>query len=441
MSSLALLGGDKTITKDNSDMFKWPIVTKEHEEAVLEVLRKGGMSGTDVTMKFEDEYAKEIGMKYALASNTGTAAIHCGLYGLGVCVGDEVICPTLTYWASVAQVYSLGATPIFADVDAETLCVDAADIEKRITPRTKAIVVVHYAGMPADMDAIMAVAKKHGVKVFEDCSHAHLSLYKGKQVGTLGDASGFSLMTGKSFAIGEGGIMFTNDQRVYERAMLFGHYARHGNVELEDLKKYTGIPCGGYKYRMHQLTSAFGRVQLKLYKEQFAEIAKAMNYFCDLLEDTPGVYPVRPQKGSNCTKGGWYLPLAHYKPEDFEDLSVQRFVEAINAEGLECFASCNKPLHTHPLFTEMDVYGHGKPTRIANLPDGIDIIQSQGDLPVSEAVNNRICTIPWFKHYKPELIEEYANVYKKVAQNYKDLLKDDVHSQAEGGYSHTFRKK
>ncbi len=442
MSELAILGGDKKIKDDHKSLFKWPIVTKAHEEAVLEVLRAGNMSGTDVTMKFEDEYAKDIGMDYALACNTGTAAIHCGLYGLGVGVGDEVICPTITYWASILQVYSLGATPVFADIEPDTLCVSAEDIEKRITPRTKAIVVVHYCGMPADMDAIMAVAKKHGVKVFEDCSHSHTTLYKGKETGTIGDASGFSLMTGKSFAIGEGGIMFTNDQEVYERALLFGHYSRHPKIELEHLKKYTGLPSGGYKYRMHQLTSAFGRVQLTMYREQFAEIDKAMTYFCDLLDEIPGLTPVRPAKDSGSNKGGWYLPLMHYNSQELGGLSVQRFVEAVKAEGVECFPGCNKPLHDHILMTDMDVYGHGKPTRVANLPEGVTIEnQSDEDFPVGANINDKVCMIPWFKHYKPEIIKEYADVFAKVVSNYQDLLEGDTHQKTEGGYSNAFKKK
>lgn len=441
MSLLAILGGNKEITDNYTELFKWPIVTKEHEEAVLDVLRKGKMSGTDVTIKFEEEYAKDIGMKYAIACNTGTAAIHCGLYGIGVGVGDEVICPTITYWASILQVFSLGATPVFADIDPFTLCISASDIEKRITPRTKAIVVVHYAAMAADMDAIMAVAEKYSVKVFEDCSHAHTSLYKGKEVGTFGDASGFSLMTGKSFAIGEGGIMFTNNKRVYERAILFGHYSRHDKIESEDLKKYSGLPAGGYKYRMHQLTSAFGRVQLKLYREQFAEISRAMNYFCDLLEDVEGISPVRPDKNSGSTKGGWYLPLALYSAEKLGSLSVKRFTEALNAEGVECFPGCNKPLHGHKVFTEMDIYGHGKPTRIANLPDGISISESNEDYPVGSEINNRVIMIPWFKHFQAEVIEKYAAAFKKVSLNFRDLLEGDTLEGIEGGYSHTFKKK
>lgn len=346
MSKLAILGGPAAVRADLGDTFAWPIVTPEHEEAVLQVLRRGAMSGLDVTMEFERAYAQELGMKHALAFNNGTSAIHGALFGLGVGVGDEVLCPSLTYWASVLQLYSLGATPVFADVDPETLCLDPADVARRVTPRTKAIIVVHYAGMMADMDAIMALAKQHKLKVFEDCSHAHFCLHKGKQAGTFGDASGFSLMSGKSFAIGEAGIMFTNDREILERAILFGHYERHGSLALESTKTFAGLPCGGYKHRIHQLSSAFGLVQLKHYRRQFAEIDQAMNQLCDLLDDLPGVKPIRPAKGSGSTKGGWYFPLSHYRPEQLGGLSVGRFVEALRAEGVKGVSpGCNKPLH------------------------------------------------------------------------------------------------
>jgi dTDP-4-amino-4,6-dideoxygalactose transaminase len=381
-------------------------------------------------------------MKYALACNNGTAAIHCGLYGIGVGVGDEVICPSLTYWASIVQVYSLGATPVFAEIDPESLCIDPSDIEAKITPRTKAIVVVHYAGMPADMDAIMAIAEKHELKVFEDCSHAHTALYKGKEVGTFGHASGFSLMTGKSFAVGEGGIMFTNDRKVYERALLFGHYEKHSRIESSELKKFTGPPSGGYKYRMHQMSSAFGLVQLKYYRQQFAEIDKAMNYLCDLLEDCPGVYPIRPAKDSGCTKGGWYLPLAHFRNSEVGNLSAAKFTEAVRAEGCDSYPGCNIPLHTHPLFNEMDVYGHGKPTRFANLPDGTDTDILLSKLTLTEKINNQIITLPWFKHYRPEVIRQHAEAFIKVADNYQQLVENDKEElQVTGGFSTSFRKK
>lgn len=426
-SELALLGGPKAVKSDGQDVFDWPIITKEDEDSVLEVLRAGKMSGIDVTQKFEQEFADWLGVKYALAHNNGTAAIHSALFSLGIGHGDEIICPSITYWASCLPVYSLGGTVVFADIDPRTLCIDAKDLEKRITERTRAIVVVHYLGYPADMDEIMEVAGRHNLKVLEDCSHAHGSMYKGKMVGTFGDVSAFSLMSGKSLATGEGGILATNDRRLYERAVLFGHYERHGSeITFEDLKKASGLPWGGYKYRMHQLTSAVGRVQLRHYPARMAEIDRAMNHFWDLIEGAPGMRGHRPPRDSMMTKGGWYSPVGLYCPEELGGLSVGRFCEAVRAEGvLSCYPGCNLPLHTHPVFRETDIYNEGKPTRIANLKSAFDIREPEGSLPVSEDINYRVFRIPWFKRQRPEIISEYAQAFKKVARYYDELLPGD----------------
>lgn len=429
---LALLGGEKAVKSEQGDMFTWPIVTDRHEQAVLKVLRAGQMSGFEITKEFEKKYAGMLGRKFGLAYHNGTAAILGAMYGLGIGAGDEVIAPSLTYWATAAPAYSLGATPVFADVDPETICIDPKDIEHRITPRTKAIIVVHYAGMPADMDAIMEIAAKHNLKIFEDCSHAHGALYKGREIGTFGDVAAFSLMTGKSLAVGEAGILFTDDRKVYERAILFGHYIRHDEITLKELKPFVGLPCGGFKHRMHQLSSTFGLVQLELYPRQMAEIDRAMNYFCDMLDDSAGIRPTRPPKDTNTTKGGWYFPLFKYVTEELEGLSLLRFCEAVRAEGSTCNPGCNKPLHLHPLFTTMDVYGHGRPTRIAYLDESVKIEQYIETLPVAEDINRRVFGVPWFKHYRPEIIEEHANAYKKVVKNYRALLAEDTGKDAEG---------
>ncbi len=438
---LALLGGEKAVKSEQGDIFTWPIVTDRHEQAVLKVLRAGQMSGFEITKEFEKKYAGMLGRKFGLAYHNGTAAILGAMYGLGIGAGDEVIAPSLTYWATAAPAYSLGATPVFADVDPETICIDPKDIEHRITPRTKAIIVVHYAGMPADMDAIMEIAAKHNLKILEDCSHAHGALYNGREIGTFGDVAAFSLMTGKSLAVGEAGILFTDDRKVYERAILFGHYIRHDEITLKELKPFVGLPCGGFKHRMHQLSSTFGLVQLELYPQQMAEIDRAMNYFCDLLDDSAGIRPTRPPKDTNTTKGGWYFPLFKYVTEELEGLSLLRFCEAVRAEGSICNPGCNKPLHLHPLFTTMDVYGHGRPTRIAYLneshpsegrDESVKIEQYIETLPVAEGINRRVFGVPWFKHYRPEIIEEHANAYKKVVKNYRALLAEDTGKDAEG---------
>ena len=432
MSKLALLGGEKAVKSEPGDIFTWPIITKEIEEAVLEVLRRGAMSGTDVTKEFEKEFAAWHKMKYALGHSTGTAALQGAMFGLGIGKGDEIISPSVTYWATCLPVYSLGGTVVFADIDPETLCIDPKDIEKRITERTKAIIPVHYCGHPADMDPIMEIARKHKVKVIEDCSHAHGALYKGKIVGTIGDASGFSLMSGKSFPCGEAGMMLTNDRHVFERALLFGHYGRHSEISLEDLKAGSGLPWGGYKYRMMQLSSAMGREQLKLYPRRMTEIDKAMNYFWDLLEGTPGIKAHRPPKNSGTTMGGWYAAHGLYRPEELEGLSVTRFCEAVRAEGIDgCNPGCNKALHLHPVFNDVDIYNQGKPTRIAN--SSRDLRQPLGSLPVSEGIQERAFFIPWFKHYRPQIIEEQAGALRKVAENYKELLPGDKGNPEEFG--------
>src|SRR5712691_10104795 len=265
---LAIHGGPKAVQTDPGDMFAWPIITEEDEQAVLEVLRAGKMSGTDVTMQFEREFADWHGVRHALGHNTGTAALHAAMFAGGVGVGDEIIAPSLTYWASALPALSLGATIVFAEVDPHTICLDPNDLERRITPRTKAIVPVHYCAHPCDMDSIMEIAGRHGVKVIEDVSHAQGGRYKGRLLGTIGHVGAMSLMAGKSLAIGEGGILITDDPVIYERAAAFGHYERTGSLTLPELQRFVGLPLGGHKYRMHQLSAAVGRVQLRHYQER-----------------------------------------------------------------------------------------------------------------------------------------------------------------------------
>lgn len=439
MSKLALFGGEKAVKQEYPEMFKWPIITKEDEDAVLDVLRRGAMSGTDVTKEFEADFCKWTGSKYALGTCNGTSAIHAALYGCGVRRGDEVICPSVTYWASCTSAYSLGATPVFVDIDENTLCIDPEKIEAKITDRTKVIVVVHYLGHPADMDRIMDIARRHNVKVLEDVSHAQGGMYKGRMLGTIGDIGAMSLMSGKSLAIGEAGILITDDRKLYEHAVAFGSYERFsGDIESEDLKELAGLPLGGYKHRMHQLSSAVGRVQLKYYDERCAEIRKAMNYFWDLLEGVPGLKAHRVDESTGSTMGGWYAARGIYKSEELGGLSVTRYCEAVRAEGVpEATPGCNLPLHTHALFNTADIYGDGKPTRIANSKH--DILGMDNDLTVAENFGSSVYAIPWFKHFDKSIIEEYAEAYRKVALNYRELLEGDPGNPKTLGGWHFFK--
>lgn len=425
ISKLALLGGVKAIQLDPEDIFTWPIVTKEDEDAVLEVLRKGTMSNTDVTMQFEKEFAQWQGTRYALGCNNGTNAVHAAMFGCKLGVGDEIICPSLTYWACITSAYSLGATIVFSDIDPDTLCIDPNDIEHRITKNTKAIIAVHNLGHPVDMDPIIEIAAKHNIKVIEDVSHAQGGLYKGRRLGTIGHVGAMSLMAGKSFAIGEAGMLVTDDREIYERAIAFGHYERFDDsITTEELKPFAGLPMGGYKHRMHQLSSAMGRVQLKYYDARCKEIRDAMNYFWDLLEGVPGLRAHRTGKNSDSNMAGWYAARGLYRPEELGGLSVTRFTEAVRAEGIPlCYPGIYRALHTHALFNTCDVYGHGKPTRIANADR--DVRVGDKSLSMSENAAARTYYIPWFKHLYPDIIKEYAEAYRKVAEYYTELLEGD----------------
>ncbi len=424
-SSLALFGGAKSVTLPQGDLFTWPIVTEEDEAAVLEVLRHRAMSGTDITMQFEKEFAEWMGVKYALGYHNGTASLLGAMYGVGIGVGDEMICPATTFWASALQIYSLGATVVFADIDPQTLCLDPRDIEHRITPRTKAIMVVHYLSHPADMDALMEIANRHGLKVIEDVSHAQGGFYKGRKLGSIGHVAGYSLMSGKSFAIGEAGMLTTNDREIYDRAIAFGHGERFSDqIPTDALKPFAGMPMGGVKHRMHQMSAAMGRVQLRHYDRRCAEIRKAIDYFWSLLEEVPGIAPHRVDPSTGSNMAGWYGCHGFFRSEELGGLSVTRFCDAVRAEGvLGVGPGCNKALHTHPVFNQADVYGHGCPTRIAH--SDRDLRQPYGSLPVAERIGHEVFHVPWFKHYRPEIIREYAEAFRKVAGHADELLADD----------------
>ena len=419
---LAIYGGPKAVAGTNEDLFRWPIITAEDEAAVLEVLRGGKMSGIDVTQKFEQEFAAWHGAKFCLGHCNGTASLLAAMWACGVGAGDEVIGPSFTYWASVMPALSLRASIVFADIDAESLCIDPRDIERKITPRTKAIVAVHYCGHPCDMDAIMTIARKHNVKVIEDVSHAQGARYKGRLCGTIGDVAGISLMSGKSLASGEGGMLMTNDAKIYERAIAFGHYERTGGASRytnqsgtlsdSDLSKYAGVPLGGVKNRMHQLSSALGRVQLKHYAARIAEIQRAMNRFWSLLEGVPGIHPHKIRTPDS-DMGGWYSALGLYRAEELGGLALEQFCEIVRAEGAPCYPGANAPLHLNPVFHDADIYNEGRPTILAHSTR--DLRTRIGDLPATESMPRRCYSIPWFKHDQPDVIAQYAEAFKKAA--------------------------
>ena len=419
---LKMFGGEAAVhTPIPEELFAWPYVNKEIENAVLDVVRRNAFSGTDITERFEKEFAKWQQRKYGICYCNGTLSLQAAMFAVGLGAGDELICPTKTYWASCMSAAALGASVVFANVQPDTLSLDPDDLERCLSPRTKAIMVVHYVGYPADMDRICVFAQKHNLKIIEDVSHAQGGYYKGRKVGTFGDVAAMSLMSLKAFSAAEMGILVTDNREIYERAMAYSHYERNkaGYVdETEYLKKFYNLPLGGMKGRVNQVGPAIGLVRLKDYDEKILEMQKALNYFMDLMEDVPGVYGVRT-KEEGSTMGGWYTPQLIYKAEELGGLSAQAFMDAVFEEtGYRGHVGANASLHTHTYFHDFDLFHTGKATRI--LFADRDVRELDEALKRSE----EICciSIPAFRKYMPEYIEQYAQGYRKVAQNYQKLL-------------------
>ena len=442
MSKLALYGGTPVIKPEElpKDLFHWPIVNDAMRQAQTDVLDAGNMSGTDISKAFEEKFAEWHGVKYALSHCNGTSSLLAAMYGVGLGPGDEVICPSITYWASCTAALGLGATVVFCDICEKDLQIDPASFEAHITPRTKAVIVVHYMAHPADMDAIMTIARKHGIKVIEDVSHAQGGHYKGRMLGTIGDVAGMSLMSGKSFAIGEGGMLLTNDFEIYCRAIRFGHYDRISKVYTpEEYKETNVVPFGGHKFRMHQVSAAIGLEQLKKYEPEIAEIDTAMKYLWNGIKDIKGFRMIYPEdEGSD--KAGWYASRFGYDPEVFDGVDNIAFSKALDKEAPGFGVSCNFPLHLSSVFYNADIFGHGSPTASHFLPPGVDPKKLTGELPVAMTINQRLLGEPPFKKFYPELLDRYIEGVHKVVENYKDLLVEKKEDAPNGNIALTKRK-
>lgn len=437
MEKLALLGGEPFIQGEvPADLFKWPILTQEDIDAVMDVVVNNKFSGTDITTKFQDEFAAWQGRRYALAYTNGTMSLSAAMFAIGLSIGDEIICPTKTYWGSISQAIYFGATPIFCAIN-DKMSLDPDDLERCITDKTKAIMVVHYHGYPCDMDKIMEIANRHSLYVIEDVSHAQGSLYKGKKVGSFGHVAAMSMMSGKAFAAGEMGMLVTDDVHLYERALAYGHYERNNAdfiKDSEELKPYFHIALGGVKGRANQLCAALGRGQLKHFDERCAEIRRAMNYFFDQIEKIDGITPLRVDESTGSTMGGFYHPHCIYDAAAFHGLSVARFAKAVMAEfngTAPCWDGSNFCLHTHNYFKTFDAFSLGRPSRIA-FSDRETVPADDATPSLAASVEVLCFSVPWFKHLNKEWIDRYVAAIRKVVDNHEALLEGDSNG-AQGG--------
>ncbi|MCK5103738.1 MAG: DegT/DnrJ/EryC1/StrS family aminotransferase, partial [Cyclobacteriaceae bacterium] len=258
---LAINGGPKTLNKE----FNWPIFNDEDVNAVTEITRSGAWGNPDcagLVEQFEKEYAEYCGSKYALTCVNGSVALRLVLIACGVRPGDEVIVPPYTFIATASIVLEANCVPVFVDIDPNTYNLDPAEIEKAITERTKVIMPVHFAGQACNMDTIMAIAKKHNLRVIEDAAHAHGGEYKGKKLGSIGDAGCFSFQSSKNLTSGEGGIIVTDDEDLYD---MMNSLRNVGRIKGGQWYEHHNLGCN---YRITQLQAALLSKQLARLEEQ-----------------------------------------------------------------------------------------------------------------------------------------------------------------------------
>lgn len=321
-------------------------IEEDDVQAVVDVLRSDYLTTGPKIAEFEKMVADYVGAKYAVAISNGTSALHAACFAAGIQAGDEVITTPLTFAASSNCVLYCGGTPVFADVDPKTYNIDPEDIRRKITDKTKAIIAVHLAGQPCDMDEIHKIAKEHDLLVIEDGAHALGSVYKGKKIGTLSDMTTFSFHPVKPITTGEGGMIVTDNKEFYQKMMLF---RSHGITRDENLMTRNDGPWFyqqldlGYNYRITDIQCALGCSQMKKLDRFLARRKEIVAHYNEAFADCENI--VTPYQLPE-TESGWHLYIVQVKNCDrrkvFETLREQGI--AVNVHYI--------PVYMHPYYQE-----------------------------------------------------------------------------------------
>ncbi len=412
--ALAINGGPKTIRHNEDRIFRWPDTGKEELAAARRLIKSGQLSFSEDSEILVDEFKKLVGVKYGMCFNNGTSAGHSCFFAIDIRPGDEIITGAFTFWASILQALHLGGVPVFAEMDPKTLNIDPDDIEHRITKRTKAIVVTHMLGLPCEMRPIMRIARKHGLKVIEDASHAHGATYRGKPIGSFGDVSFFSMQSSKLMPAGEGGIFVTNNREYYHRALAWGHYGINRNMKSQYAHFLTGL---GIKYRIHPLAAAIGLCQLRKLKRH----NRTRNSNCERLHKG-----LRKLKCWDITETPKHLKRVYYedwqpwKPEAAPGVTKERFLAALRAEGCRVGDARYNLLHQQDIFADPKIYSKdGIFPIFASLPN--KSIYRGDELPISEAHRQKLFSLPKFPNGTHQDVDLHLKAFKKVEDNLDEL--------------------
>ena len=344
MDKLALLGGEPV---KKTPFPIWPQYDERERRALMEVLesRVWWRTPGTRTLQFEREFAAYHSAKHGIAVTNGTAALEVSLAALGIGSGDEVIIPDFTFVATASAVLFTGALPVPVDVTADTYCIDLDQVEAAITERTKAIIVVHMGGHPADLDRLLEIARRHNLRLIEDSAHAHGSEWKGRRVGAIGDIGTFSFQQSKLMTAGEGGIILTNDDELECRARSI-----HDCGRMPGEWFYAHFIYGS-NYRLSEWQGAVLSQQLARLDEHSAVRTRNAAYLDRALAEIEGITP--QALDPRCTRRGYYIYILHYDSAAFAGVPTKCFIQALNAEGVPT-QDQYPPIHEMALFQSRD---------------------------------------------------------------------------------------
>ncbi len=369
-----------------------PCIGEEEIDRVAEVLRSGMLAQGKLVEEFEREFASYVGSKYAIAVSNGTAALHVALISLGIGPGDEVAVPSYTFYATASSVILSGARPVFVDVDPRTGTMDPDDLERKLTPKVRAVVPVHIHGHPADLDAIREVIGDREIFVLEDAAQAHGALYKGRKVGSLGEAGAFSFYPTKNMTTGEGGIITTDDEYVYSRARAIRDQGQVSKYEHHYV---------GFNYRMTEINAAIGLVQLRKLDEfnsRRREIASKYTEELSGVVDTPF--------SADWAEPAWHLYPVRVGPK--RDEVVRRLRE----RGVLARPAYPMPLQRQPVMSKLSDREHNY---LHVLFEGVDY--SDVETPNAERLTREVLYLPIFHCMRDDEIDKVIREVKEVMKS------------------------
>jgi dTDP-4-amino-4,6-dideoxygalactose transaminase len=427
VSAIALFGGTAVLSRDAHRV--WPIVGEEERRAVARVLDRGILSGpfAPESVALEAEFARYVGAKHCLLTHCGTSALVVALAAAGVRAGDEVIVPAYSFVATPLAVVQVGAIPVFADVDVESGCLDPVAAEAAVTPRTRAIMPVHMHGGAANVGALFDVARKHDLVLVEDAAQAHGAAYRGKPVGALGAAGGFSMQSSKNLAAGEGGLFVTNDDALAEEAAAVRNFgqdlSRAEIAEYDEKRPLDGTRALdakrlGSMYRGNEMMAAFARAQLQKLPERTARCQANAERLSRALSELPGVTPPQALPGRTSVHHKFRVhvdPVAAGVPLSPEKLR-DALADALRAEGLEVVMWQGAPLSAQTVFQKRDPLG-GFPRP---LPGGTDLASNYDSSRYPRTSKLLAGSIILFSQSCPliaqddEVVSRYADAFRRV---------------------------